>query len=301
MPKISVLIPVYNVQNYLAECLDSVLAQDFQDWEAICVNDGSTDNCATILSDYANKDARFKVISQFNQGLSAARNAALDIAIGDWVIFLDSDDMLAPNALSRLYHVAQESNQPVIVSTSFGIIGQNNLTRNTSYQVCQPALELLLKNPKGYSSACGKLYRSDILKEHRFIPGIYFEDWPFIVTLFANISGFANIDDKLYLYRQTNGSIVRSAFSIHKIDSYIKGMEFVNEQLANTPLLALAQKRCSIAMRMCINKTWRDKEHRKSLAPYLVTQVKMAHEKGYFSWKYISLKTIIRYLIMKYF
>ena len=300
MTQISVLIPVYNVQAYLSECLDSLLAQDFQDWEAICVNDGSTDNSLQILNEYVSKDPRFKIISQTNQGLSAARNAALEVATGNWIIFLDSDDMLVRNALSTLYRVAQESDQPVIVPTSFGSIGQDNTAPTTDYKICQPALETLLKNPRGYSSACGKLYRADILKGRRFIPGIYFEDWPFIVTLFAYIPSFASITNKLYLYRQADGSIVRSAFSAHKIDSYIIGMQFVKEQLGNTPFATLAKKRCSVAMRMCINKTWRDKEHRKILAPHLVKQIQAAHQKGYFSWKYISLKTIARYLVMKY-
>ena len=300
MTQISVIVPVYNVQDYLSECLDSLLAQDFQDWEAICINDGSTDNSLDILTEYAKKDPRFKIISQTNQGLSAARNAALPLVTGEWVLFLDSDDMLTNNALSKLYQVAKESNQPVIVPTSFGVIGQTIASDTNNYQIYQPALESLLKSPGSYSSACGKLYHADILKEHHFIPGIYFEDWPFITVLFAHIPSFASIDAKLYLYRQTTNSIVRSSFSTIKIDSYITGMRVVYETLNNTPYVKLAKKRCSIAMRMCINKTWRDKEHRNALAPYLVEQTKIAHQNGYFSWRYISLKTIIRYLVMKY-
>ena len=300
MAQISILIPVYNVRNYLSECLDSVISQDFQDWEAICVNDGSTDDSLDILKQYEKKDARFKIISQRNQGLSSARNTALAEATGNWILFLDSDDMLVNNALSALYYVAQNSKQPVIVPTAFGTIGESTSVLTKDYKICEPALETLLKNPSAYSSACGKLYRTDILQGHRFIPGIYFEDWPFITVLFSEIPSFASIDTKLYLYRQTDGSIIRSAFSAIKIDSYITGMQNVHEKLANTPLAELAKKRCSIAMRMCINKTWRDKEHFKILAPYLVAQVKTAHQKGYFSWKYISLKTIFRYLIMKH-
>ena len=92
MPFFSIIIPVYNVAPYLRECLDSVLAQTFTDWEAICVDDGSTDGSGTILDEYAVKDKRFRVIHQRNAGVSAARNAALDHATGEWLCFVDADD-----------------------------------------------------------------------------------------------------------------------------------------------------------------------------------------------------------------
>ena len=92
--KLAILIPVYNAEKYLRECLDSVLAQTFPDWEAICVDDGSTDGSGAILDEYAAKDGRFRVIHQKNAGVSAARNAALDVAKGEWVCFVDADDVI---------------------------------------------------------------------------------------------------------------------------------------------------------------------------------------------------------------
>ena len=100
--KFSVIIPVYNVEAYLQACLDSVLNQTFEDWEAICVNDGSTDNSAAILEEYGHKDGRFKIVNQPNGGLSAARNTGLKAAAGEYVLFLDSDDWLEGNALERV-------------------------------------------------------------------------------------------------------------------------------------------------------------------------------------------------------
>lgn len=97
--RFSVIIPVYNVEPYLRECLDSVLHQTFIDWEAVCVNDGSTDRSGVILEEYAAKDSRFKVLAKPNGGLSSARNAGMDVAKGDYILFLDSDDWLEPNAL----------------------------------------------------------------------------------------------------------------------------------------------------------------------------------------------------------
>lgn len=98
----SLVIPVYNVEPYLRECLDSVLNQTFANWEAVCVNDGSTDGSAAILEEYALKDNRLKIITQPNCGLSAARNAGMKVAKGDYILFLDSDDWLEPNALQTL-------------------------------------------------------------------------------------------------------------------------------------------------------------------------------------------------------
>ena len=92
MPAISVIIPIYNVEKYLRRCLDSVLNQTFSDWEAICVNDGSPDGSAAILSEYAARDARFKIVNKPNGGLSDARNAGMAVATGDYILYLDSDD-----------------------------------------------------------------------------------------------------------------------------------------------------------------------------------------------------------------
>ena len=100
--KFSIIIPVFNVEAYLRDCLESVLRQSFPDWEAVCVNDGSTDGSALILDEYAAKDPRFKVISQVNGGLSSARNTGMDAAKGNYVLFLDSDDWLEDDALKVL-------------------------------------------------------------------------------------------------------------------------------------------------------------------------------------------------------
>ena len=104
-PFFSIIIPVYNVAPYLRECLDSVLAQTFTDWEAICVDDGSTDDSGAILDEYVARDKRFRVIHQKNAGVSAARNRALQVALGEWITFLDGDDRFEVGRLAALYGV----------------------------------------------------------------------------------------------------------------------------------------------------------------------------------------------------
>ena len=102
MVKISVVIPVYNVEKYLEQCLDSVIAQSFEDIEVICVNDGSTDSSLEILKRYADNDSRIKIISQKNKGAGAARNVGIENAAGEYVYFMDSDDYLNSDAFERL-------------------------------------------------------------------------------------------------------------------------------------------------------------------------------------------------------
>ena len=108
-PFFSIVIPVYNVSPYLRECLDSVLAQTFTHWEVICVDDGSTDGSGAILDEYTAKDVRFKVIHQKNEGVSAARNKALDMAMGEWFLFLDGDDVFRQDALDILSQYANSN------------------------------------------------------------------------------------------------------------------------------------------------------------------------------------------------
>ena len=114
MNKISVIIPVYNVEKFLPQCIESVIKQNYKNLEIICVDDGSTDNCGKILDEYALKDNRIKVIHQKNKGLSEARNIALDIASGYWISFVDSDVFLAPDFYDIMLNAAKKNNADVI-------------------------------------------------------------------------------------------------------------------------------------------------------------------------------------------
>ena len=113
-PKVSVIIPVYNTQPWLRECLDSVLCQTLGDFEVICVDDGSTDQSGSILQDYAAKDSRFHILSQSNKGQSAARNAGLKVARGEYVYFLDSDDYIEPDLLETACQEMDSKNLDIV-------------------------------------------------------------------------------------------------------------------------------------------------------------------------------------------
>ena len=107
MPKVSIIVPVYNVEPYLRQCLDSILAQTFTDWECILVDDGSKDGSGAICDEYAEKDSRFRVVHQENKGSSAARNEGLSLSKGIYLSFIDSDDWVENNYLERLLEIAE--------------------------------------------------------------------------------------------------------------------------------------------------------------------------------------------------
>ncbi len=253
MAKVSVIIPVYNVEKYLARCLDSVLAQTHHDLEIICVNDGATDGSGAILADSAARDVRIKVITQENRGLSGARNTGLDACSGEWVMFVDSDDWIPADAVQGFLQVASESGAPVVASARYAVDALDvEVPRAFHWKLQKPALRNLVGNRKMQSSAWNKFYRADLLKSRRFIEGIYFEDWPFVTELFGDIASFACVKEPMYVYCLNEGdvSIVRSAFTIKKVESYLRGIEHVTEYFKSHAQKKWAMKRVRTAQKM---------------------------------------------------
>ncbi|MFI3242484.1 MAG: glycosyltransferase, partial [Alphaproteobacteria bacterium] len=264
MPKISIIIPVYNVEKYLSQCLDSVLNQTFNDWEAICVNDGSTDKSAEILTKYANKDSRIKVINQENYGVSSARNTAMKRITGEWTCFLDADDAFAPCTLETFYNIALKSKQDVVVcDTHVCDISKLPALPIISYVIKNNALKNIVSIPNAQSTLWNKLIKTELVKKQEFINGISTGDWPFITVLFNDVQSFALTHSSLYFYNQENTSITRSPFSVKKIKSYMAGIEYVYNFYIDKPNLKYAKKRIATAIKMCVNKTYRDKKNRK--------------------------------------
>lgn len=297
MSKISVIVPVYNVEAYLPRCLDSLLRQTFSDFEIICINDGSPDNCCEILDKYAKKDSRLKVITQKNQGLSGARNTGLKNINGEYVIFLDSDDYLPSFALEVFSKIAIESKADVIVSDKMINLSKSESIQKPleiKWQIHNNPLFEILNSPKAFSSVCNKMYKSDVLQNKRFIQGIYFEDWPFLTTLFGIIKSYASTPIPLYYYDNTIQSTMRSEFSIKKIQSYMTGIRYVHDFYKNTKNQKLAKKRIAIAIKMCVNKTYRDRKNQKTLAPVLREELQKLFAEKIICWWNLPIKTLYR-------
>lgn len=286
---VSVIIPVYNVAKVLPRCLDSVIKQTLQNIEIICINDGSPDDCAHILQNYAQKDNRIKVITQENKGLSATRNQGLDIATGDYIFFVDSDDYLHPQALEIFYKTAVKTKAPVVVSKSYYKLGKDAVssalfnTDKISYSICKSPLRGLYRHRLISAVAWNKMYKTSALKDFRFIEGIYFEDWPFTACFFSSIDNFALINEKLYIYNTATPSITRSQFTIKKIHDYIVGIRYVYNYFQQKQLKEawkiVRKNRINISLKMMLSKISKSKENRDELERYFkIEYTKLADE-----------------------
>ena len=221
MPQISVVLPVYNVEEYLRQCLDSLANQTFEDFEVICVNDGSDDSSLSILEEYAPEDERFKIISQENKGLSGARNTGMNYIKGKYTIFVDSDDWLELNALEELYNKITDLDSDILmykfrffnqdseqysesVFTNLEVIGASLENKNFNYRDVSDILFKISHAP------FNKLYKTSFLREAgiKFPENLNYEDLYFFYMVFfktEKVSVFR--DEPLYNYRIRNNSI----------------------------------------------------------------------------------------------
>lgn len=238
MPKISVIIPVYNVEKYLAECLTSVVNQTFKDIEIICVNDGSTDNSPKILKEFAQKDSRIRIINQENQGLSAARNTGLDVATGEYVSFIDSDDFVRTD----LYADIQKLLPAELICFNAKIFPISEKYRTLqNYTQCQfdgeqPMEEKLILKTNVH--VWNKVFRTSIIKENniRFPKGLYFEDFPFVCEYMLSINSVKFFGGKgYYFYRQQPNSIMNNCS--HKSIHHLYVWHYLYDKLKERKLL----------------------------------------------------------------
>lgn len=225
MPLISVIVPVYKVEAYLPACVDSILAQTFCDFELILVDDGSPDACGEMCDQYARQDARIRVIHQENGGLSAARNAGLDIAQGNYITFVDSDDMVAPDFLEVLYASLERSNAAVACccfqSFEDDVPPRRHNAEIHSKTMTGHAAVLSVYNATGDVSvtAWGKLFQKELLRDRRFPIGKIHEDQALIPVVLCNAATVVTVDAELYYYRDRPGSIMNKAFSEKRFDN----------------------------------------------------------------------------------
>lgn len=200
-PFFSVIVPVYNVAPYLGECLDSVLAQTFTDWECLCTDDGSKDGSDLILDAYARRDPRFRVTHQPNAGVSAARNRALDRICGKWVWFVDGDDRLLDNVFVRLCETPGFGECDILVFSYL----EEMANGNTCVSGVTPFFGIFAK------VFAGNLARA--LKFERYPMG---EDILFLLRAYVNVNGEQGVRylrEPLYFYRWRQGSAVRLCFT----------------------------------------------------------------------------------------
>ena len=241
MPKFSIIIPVYNVAPYLRECLDSVLSQTFPDWEAICVDDGSTDESGAILDEYAAKDKRFRVFHKENGGVSSARNLALDNAKGEWIGFLDGDDTFVQWALESLCGMINEYKCDLILFGYQKVISHIPLTHkntnlcnsvNRCYQINDlKSIQDACKSVVGVLLASNGCFKKSVLGRVRFINGMpNGEDVLYGTMCFCRVSDLLVTDSIFYNYLERCNSAVKT-MDLRHMESSIKAIVSVAEEL----------------------------------------------------------------------
>ena len=237
-PKFSIIIPVYNVENYLSECLDSLIHQTLEDIEIICVNDGSNDQSEYVLKAYANLDPRIHIIEKKNGGVSSARNIGLEIATGEYILFTDSDDYLELTACERVYYEILDHSPDIVV---FGmhlfprhpqpaewLIYNSNL-RVISYW--NNGINALLYENGSTPFVWRECFKREFLLENKLIfdEGLWLsEDLVFLFKAFPNANRIIYIPDKLYHYRwERNNSAMNKASCnlFRKYQSHIDAVE----------------------------------------------------------------------------
>ena len=236
---ISVIVPIYRVEKFLPQCIESVLNQTFTDFELILVDDGSPDRCPEICDEVARRDARVRVIHQANAGLSAARNAGIEIAHGEWLGFVDSDDYIAPQFYEKLYQTAQRTDADCVMCSVQNVDESGKSIDSALMRVAdevKTGQEVLRKIGRDdvtpYLTAWNKLYRRKLFNTLRYPAGRQNEDVFVFAELFCQVQRAVCVAEPLYFYRKRIGSIMNSVVTLRNLDemwAYVNCFEHLQQ------------------------------------------------------------------------
>lgn len=235
-PRISIVIPIYNVEEYLKRCLDSVKNQTYKNFQVILVNDGSTDSSAQIATEFVADDNRFRLIHQENKGLSGARNTGLKEADGDYVFYLDSDDILVQDALEVLINAAVKYQADVVQGNfyydypDYLLINQQQ-QKDTEVYNREEAMRALLEHKTVLNFAWGKLIKRELAQKHTFPVGKFYEDTFWKYKIIHDLEKYVALKAPVLYYLQ-RGSAISGAFSIRNLDQLegeLERLEFLKK------------------------------------------------------------------------
>lgn len=240
-PKISIIIPVYNVEKYLAECLDSCINQTLEDIEVICIDDCSTDNSYKILEEYQQKDSRIKIFRhEENKKQGTARNKGLDVATGEYIWFIDSDDYIDTKACQILYDVIKDFNIDLLCFSAL-IFAEKNGCRKFSYSQYFQGVQInKIYHPKKTNwyelqfsnlnvSPCMYLTKRTVISNFRFRENVFHEDTDFTPILFASINSFCFIPYSAYFYRTNQCSTTQTPISKKRLEDFIEALSSLDQ------------------------------------------------------------------------
>lgn len=237
--KISIIVPVYNVEKYIIKCLESVKRQSFDNFECLIIDDGSKDNSIELAEKYVKDDNRFKIYHKENGGLSDARNYGINLSKGEYLFFLDSDDYIADTLLADAYQMAKKYDSDIVCFDMMYVYEDgrdNEISSGGDFEVTsyQENKSLIFIN----NSANNKLYKRTFLEDKRFIKGMWYEDLAVVPAWLARANNVSHVGKALYYYVQRSGSISHSAderiFDIYKaIDMNKKALDLSDNDLSD--------------------------------------------------------------------
>lgn len=219
---ISVVVPVYKVEDYLKKCVDSIINQTYTNLEIFLVDDGSPDNCGKICDEYQEKDKRIKVIHKENGGLSDARNSAIDQAKGELITFIDSDDYIENDYIELLYNNLKNNDCDISTCSYqcfYDKVELDKTDEKITVFTSEEALENMFYQKQTTTSAWGKLYKIKLFNEVRYPKGKICEDLDTTYKLFAKSKKIVISSLKKYYYLQRTNSIINSKFSTKRMDA----------------------------------------------------------------------------------
>jgi glycosyltransferase involved in cell wall biosynthesis len=274
-PKISVIVPIYNVEAYLPRCIDSILSQTYRNIEVILVDDGSPDNSGKICDRYAGEDDRIKVIHRENGGLSAARNSGIDCATGEYLAFVDSDDYVKEDFIEFLYELMCKADADISACgalTVFSDGSTENPSTDTGTHIMdsREALERMCYNDSFYVTTWDKLYKRSLFDTVRFPEGKLFEDTGTTYLLVDRADTIITCGEPKYYYFRTPNSITTSQFTEKKLD-YVEMADNMAEYIIKKyPDLRPAAERkqmhaCFSTLTQLVNSDMRNKPVEKQL------------------------------------
>jgi len=267
MKLISIIIPIYNVEKYVEKCINSVLQQTYPNLDIILVNDGSTDSSGLICDEFSKQDARITVVHKTNGGLSDARNKGANLARGEYIFYLDSDDYLSIDCILTLYNTANKFGADIVQSNYYYVYPQYLLYDNTMKDTVKvyksdKAMNMLLEQTIIKNFAWGKLIRSDIAKQFSFIKGKYYEDtfWKFHIIDASSIYVILGKPMVYYLQREQSISGQFSLRNLDQLEGEFVRLNFLKENYPHLVDKALKEFKIKIAQHAQLVKQLNKKE-----------------------------------------
>lgn len=304
-PQLSIIVPVYNVMRFLRECLDSIASQTFADWEAILVDDGSTDGSGAVCDEYAARDPRFRVIHKANGGQSSARNMALDVARGEYIGFVDSDDFIKPEMYAVLVGNACKYNADIAVGSYIWHYTDHDEPAEAVSELIvadrDRAMAIFAASEVDCDAVWNKIYRREVFNV-RFPEGKIFEDTRILGSVFRNARTVVYDPGNLYYYRVRKGSTMTSLdLQLYLDIAEAKLEKFSNFKDLKPEMVALGRSQW---LRSLINnaryaiREWPDAPDTQE---FINTMSHYMRDFTYADARRLKLKNRVRYIILRYF